>query len=108
MRPLLREGRDSVLLSVPEEICRGDILLVRYGDRFLLHRAVRVEAEGITLCGDALTEPEGPLPPSAVIAKVTAIFRGERLRRHTKLWHRPYLCLIALRRAAQRLWHKIF
>ena len=47
MLPLLREGRDSVLLLPPTDLQRFDILLVRTPDgQFYLHRAVTLtEAE---------------------------------------------------------------
>lgn len=107
MRPTLREGRDSVLLVAPEDIRPLDILLVRVGDAFILHRAIRIDGAGILLCGDARTECEGPLPRAAVLARVSVVFRGEEAydprspralaaaRRRVR-WN-------ALRRAAKRM-----
>lgn len=78
MLPLLREGRDSVLLTSPDGAEVGDILLVRTPDgRFLLHRAVALE-ETVTLRGDALVETEGPFPLDCILARASRIFRDER------------------------------
>lgn len=78
MLPLLREGRDSVLLATPDGAEVGDILLVRTPDgRFLLHRAVALDTT-VTLRGDALTETEGPFPLDHILARVVRIFRDER------------------------------
>ena len=78
MLPLLREGRDSVLLAPPKDIRPLDILLVRAADgSFVLHRAIRVDEGGITLCGDARTACEGPFPREAVLAVVTTVYRDE-------------------------------
>lgn len=107
MLPLLREGQDSVLLSSPTALRRGDILLVRDGDRFVLHRAIRADGNTVTLCGDALTETEGPFPHDAVIAKVIAVYRGERKLRPSLIVRWLYLRRIGLCRLLRRLWHKI-
>ena len=110
MLPLLREGVDSVLLVAPDDIRPLDILRARIGDTFVLHRAVRVDESGVTLCGDARTECEGPLPRAAVLARVSVVFRGEEAydprapralaaaRRRVR-WN-------ALRRAAKRILKK--
>lgn len=92
MRPLLREGRDSVLLAAPDGAEVGDSLLIRTPDgRFLLHRAVALD-ETVTLKGDALTETEGPFPLDCILGRAIRIFRDEReldprsprLRRYAK------------------------
>ncbi len=104
MLPLLREGTDSVLLARPDVIRRGDILLVRTEDGFLLHRAVATGDEGITLCGDALTTAEGPFPREAVLARVVRVFRGERTLDPGSLRLRAY----AARRSLRRCLHRLF
>ena len=103
MLPLLREGIDSVLLSRPDVIRRGDILLVRAEHGFLLHRAIAVNDDGITLCGDALTVTEGPFPETAVIARVVRIYRGERPIDPSSLGQRVYAARRALRRRIRHL-----
>ena len=103
MLPLLREGIDSVLLSRPDGIRRGDILLVRAEHGFLLHRAIAVREEGITLCGDALTTTEGPFPPEAVLARVARIYRGDRPIDPRSFGQRAYAARRALRRRLYRL-----
>lgn len=79
MLPLLREGRDSVLLLPPTDLQRFDILLVRTPDgQFYLHRAVSLTEAEVTLAGDALLTTEGPFPLSCVLARVGTVYRGER------------------------------
>ncbi len=78
MRPLLREGRDSVLLVPPEGLAVGDIALVRTEDgHFILHRAIALTEESITLAGDALLSTEGPMPRSCILARVSLVYRDE-------------------------------
>lgn len=79
MLPLLREGRDSVLLLPPTDLRRYDILLVRAPNgRFLLHRAIALDGESVTLAGDALLETEGPFPLSCVLSRVGTVYRDEK------------------------------
>lgn len=74
MSPLLRDGKDVVKLVPfrPEEIKRGDVILFRYGARFLLHRIISIdrsnqEDPAIITKGDALKNTENTRM-SAVVA----------------------------------------
>ncbi len=103
MRPLLREGVDSVLLALPSNIRKGDIVLIRtHEGRFLLHRAVAVNELGIVTRGDALLHREGPYPPRAVLAKAVRVFRKDRAL------SRPALAIFAVRAAIRRTLFRLF
>ncbi len=80
MLPLLRAGVDSVLLaSPPARIAIGDMLLFREENgAFLLHRVIRQKEGLLTLCGDNRVACEEGIPTAAVVARVTAIYRGEK------------------------------
>ncbi len=79
MRPLLREGCDSVLLGSPATITRGDIVLLKSPEgRILLHRVYKIKKEGLLTRGDAHLDCEGYFPLSCVIARVLTLYRGER------------------------------
>ncbi|MBQ2719648.1 MAG: S24/S26 family peptidase [Clostridia bacterium] len=107
MRPLLREGRDSVLLAPLGDPCVGDILLARTEDgAFLLHRAIAVSEEGVLLCGDARSLPEGPLPREAILARAVAVYRGKRALSADSRRFRAYALLARLLRRVRRGMHK--
>ncbi len=81
MRPLLREGIDSVLLKRDGAPKVGDIVLCRRKNgSFILHRVHRIEGDSLYLTADSYPygAPEGPLPLSSVTARVVAVYRGER------------------------------
>lgn len=81
MRSLLREGKDSVALVRPGNLCRGDICLYRRRDgAFILHRLVKWKDGQPVFCGDNQTALEYGVPESAVIAVVAAVYRGEKRR----------------------------
>ena len=65
MSPLLLDGVDIVILHpfIPENLKRGDVILFRYREAFLLHRIVEIQGnnspEGkIITKGDALEKKE--------------------------------------------------
>ncbi len=78
MRPLLWHKRDSVVLSPcdPCALKRGDVPLYRRENgQYVLHRILRVDADTVTLVGDAQTEPEIGVPKDAVCAVMTGFIR---------------------------------
>lgn len=88
MRPLLRQGIDSVLLVRDGAPSIGDIVLCRRGSgSFILHRVHRIEGDSLYLTADSYPaqEPEGPLPLSSVTARVSAVYRGEEKLSDTAL-----------------------
>lgn len=111
MKPMLRQGKDSVILSpVPERLYKYDLPLYRREDgKFILHRIIAVEDGHYVCCGDNQTEPESPVYHRQVIGLVTAFTRGERListaapgyRLYCRLWcgARPLLKLYKRSRA---------
>lgn len=70
----------------------GDIVLaecasVPAGERYVLHRVVRIEKESLYLRGDAQQEVEGPFRRQDVLGKVTRIYRrGRQYRLDHGLW----------------------
>lgn len=79
MRPLLREGRDSVLLESVTTPAVGDILLYRRQEgQFVLHRLVNVTKTGLSFLGDGQRTLEEGVPAECVLARVKGIYRDER------------------------------
>lgn len=78
MRPLLRDGKDTALLTAPpDRLQKGDVPLYRRSDgTFVLHRVVRVRRDGtFDARGDNQVVVEKGIPQSAVIAQMTARVR---------------------------------
>ena len=86
MTPYLDPG-DTVFLDLPARpIGRGDVILfARFGQKYVLHRVVRVFEDGtLELLGDAQILSER-VAPAQVCAIVTAVRRGEKLHDETSL-----------------------
>ena len=79
MKPMLRQGIDSVILSpLPEKLRKYDLPLYRYPNgKYILHRIVE-EKDGHFIClGDNTYTPETVLPEYC-IAVVTTFCRGDK------------------------------
>lgn len=96
MLPMLRQGKDSVVLSpVPERLKKYDLPLYRRENgQFVLHRIVKAE-ETYTCIGDNQYHLESGLRHEQMIAVVTAFVRdGQehsveewRYRAYCRIWH---------------------
>ena len=96
MLPMLRQGRDSVLLSpVPERLKKYDLPLYRRDNgKYVLHRIVEA-GENYTCVGDNQFDLEKNLRHEQMIALVTVFYRNGReisvnalgYRLYCRLWH---------------------
>ena len=79
MLPMLRQGRDSVVLSpAPKQLKKYDLPLYRRDNgKFVLHRIVKVD-DTYTCIGDNQFQLEYGVRQDQVIAVVSAFCRGTR------------------------------
>lgn len=115
MRPLLRDGRDSVVLrpcTDPSRLRAGDVVLFRCSERHVLHRIVRRDGDRLTLAGDANYRITEQCTTRDVVGIATRVirtsgriagFRSRRWRLRSRLWLAvpPPLRRLSLR----LLWH---
>ncbi len=91
MLPLLRDRRDSVFLVAPENVKKYDIVLfLRDSGEAIMHRIVKYQDGGYIIVGDNQIASEGPVMPSQVVAKVSAVCRYGKVYPMTKWWCRLY------------------
>ena len=96
MLPMLRQGKDQVVLSpLPETLKKYDLPLYRRKDgQFVLHRIIAV-GETYTCMGDNQFDPEPGLQRDQMIALVTSFRRNGRdipvtdpvYRLYCRFWH---------------------
>lgn len=80
MFPLLKAGRDTVIIKSDSSFQVGDIIFYRRDDgHFVLHRIVGVDENGYVLCGDNQTMPEKNITEKHIIAKVIEIHRNGKI-----------------------------
>lgn len=105
MLPMLRQGRDSVVLSpLPERLKPYDLPLYRRTDgQFVLHRVVKAE-ETYTCIGDNQYQLETGLRHEQMIAVVTAFVRGGREHSVEEWGYKLYCRLWNYSRPARYVW----
>ena len=96
MLPMLRQGRDSVVLSpAPERLCKYDIPLYRRDNgKYVLHRIIAV-GDTYTCMGDNQFQPEPGIRPDQIVGVVTGFYREDRqirvedpgYRFYCRFWH---------------------
>lgn len=90
MYPLLRQGKDSVILVALDVVRKGEIYLYRRsnGD-FVLHRLIRIAEDGLlTFRGDNQTVEESGIRRDQIIARASKILRDEKAMSPCSRWYR--------------------
>ena len=109
MRPMLREGRDVIVvrpLPHGERLRVGDVPLYRVGDRYVLHRVIGVHDGWYAIRGDNCVAVER-VTDAQVLGRLEEWYRGERhgttadplYRCYWRLW----VALWPVRRVARRV-----
>ncbi len=105
MLPMLRQGRDRVLLSpLPEKLKKFDLpLYQRENGQYVLHRIIKT-GESITCMGDNQFDPEPGLQKAQMIGLVTAFYREDRKISVADWRYRLYCCFWHGSRPVRHVW----
>ena len=115
MYPFIVGGRDTVVLSAPRDISKGDIVAARISPRgeCVLHRVYKVCGRELTLMGDANLVTVEKCTLDDVVAKAVAIVRnGRRVSlsaRRERLAAAAWIAMRPLRKPVlyvARLWNR--
>ena len=101
MLPLIRPGKDSVIISrCTLPLNKYDLPLYRRKDgSFVIHRVVGFgKRDTYIMCGDNQYEKEYGIKDEDIIGLVTGIQRGDRLIRVSSLLYKIYISLIVFAR----------
>ena len=99
MMPLLREGKDSVLLVKPDNIQKNDIVLfVRESGQFVMHRVVKIKGDEYIMCGDYQCVLERGIKKENIVAKVKGVFRENEYNDLTSKEYKKYVKGLPFRR----------
>lgn len=90
MEPMLRQNRDIVVINVPfSRLRKYDVALYRCGNRYVLHRVIKVGENEYLIRGDNTYVLE-TVPDSAVIGVLTAFRRKGKQHKVTEKGYRLY------------------
>ena len=104
MLPMLRQGKDSVVLSsIDGEPERYDVVLYqRKNGQYVLHRLIDV-CNGYVFLGDNQFEREYGIGRAQMIARVTSFYRGDRQVSANALPYKLYCVFWCSSRGLRRL-----
>ena len=120
MRPLIRRGKDPVtIVPLRRELMKGDVVLFRLGERYVVHRVWQLKDGLVRTFGDNCWNPEPWFPGEQVLGQVVRYVRGGRTHRldtpAARAWGRMWmaihpirLCYKRLRSLAGRCYRKVF
>ena len=95
MRPLIVQGRDSVVLKRNDTVAakKHDIAFYKRRDgQFVLHRVMKIKKDGTyVMCGDTQFALEEGIAPEQIIGYVSDIYRGEKKFSVRALKYRAYV-----------------
>ena len=99
MLPFIIGGRESVILTKPDDIVCGDVVLAWIaGSRFVLHRVIAIDGDKVTLMGDGNLQGVERCTFADVKAKATHAISSRGRRRYL---YTPW------RVKASRLWLRL-
>ncbi len=92
MMPLLREGRDVMIIKRPAcRLRRYDVALYkRPSGSYILHRVLKVTESGYVMCGDHCTEREYGITDGEVIGVLVGVIRDGKHITTDNFFYRLY------------------
>lgn len=80
MMPMLRQGKDKVVISTLDRPLKiYDVPLYKSGDnKYILHRIIKVKPDGYVIRGDNLYNNEYNVTEKDIIGVLTGFYRGEK------------------------------
>lgn len=114
MSPFLIHQRDYIYFKQPDrELKKGDMVFYqRDSGQYVMHRILRVGADGYYMIGDAQQEVEGPLRREQIFARITKVQRkGTWLEPGNFTWEffeHVWIHMIPLRRSVMKAYGWIY
>jgi hypothetical protein len=96
MMPLLRQGRDLMVIEPRPEKCKrlDAVLYRRPNGKYVMHRILKVRKDGYVLCGDNRWMREFGVPDEWIIGILTGVLRdGKKLLTVDSFRYRVYVHL---------------
>ncbi len=94
MYPMLRNRRDTIVvrpLKEGERLRKFDIPLYRRGEKYILHRIIKVLPDGYDILGDNCVQIERNIPDNAIIGVLSEYWRGEKKKSLNSFGYKLYV-----------------
>lgn len=79
MYPMLRNRRDTIIVKPYEgRLHKYDVPLYKSGDKYILHRIVKVCEDSYVICGDNCERKEYGITDSQILGVLVGFYRGSK------------------------------
>ena len=95
MMPLLRQKRDVIEIKKkePERSSKYDVVLYKRGNRYILHRILKVLPDGYIIAGDHNTFLEKDVTDDMILGVMTRVIRNGKSITPDNFWYKAYVHL---------------
>lgn len=115
MYPMLRNRRDTIVVTPYEgRLKKYDVPLYKSGERYVLHRIVKVCPDSYVICGDNCEQKEYGITDERILGVLTGFYRGPKQINMDGLGYKMYSRLACaayplrrVRRMLRRMWHLV-
>ena len=77
MEPMLVQGRDTVIIKKPQfPMKKYDIPVYHRGDKYVMHRVVKVKKNGYIICGDNCITLERDITDKDIVGVLAAFYHN--------------------------------
>ena len=91
MYPMFANRRDTIVVQKPQgRLKKYDIPLYKRGDKYYLHRIIKVLPEGYVICGDNCVTKEYDITDKDIIGVLTSFYRKNKYATPNDLKYRIY------------------
>ncbi len=95
MYPMLRDRRDTIIVTRPEgRLKKHDVALYKRGERYVLHRVIKVLPDSYIIRGDNCLAKEYGITDDDVIGKLNSFYRKEKEINMMSITYKLYSRLI--------------
>ncbi len=97
MYPLLKSGKDRVVIApVDRALKKNDVPLYKVDNgKLVLHRIIRVKADGYVIRGDNLYRNEYNVTNEKIVGLLKGVYKGDKLYNcNTDFRYKLYVCFI--------------
>lgn len=108
MLPLLRMGRDSVVVSrLERDPVKNDVVLYSRGNELILHRIISVKNGNYIIRGDNCLNKETDVTRSDMLGVMTSFYRGDKQYDvKTDAFYRFYVATLPVRLPVRRFFKR--
>ena len=112
MYPMLRNRRDTVVIKPYEgRLKKYDVPLYKIGDKYILHRIIKVLPDSYIIRGDNTEEKEYDISEKNILGVLTTFYRDEKevnmngfaYKTYVHVWYRIFY----LRTFVKKVYHRL-